>query len=182
MVDPLLQQKPGRLVPVLIGGSVMAATALVPVLNMVNCLCCAGIMGGAVLACYLHKKNFPAGVNFTVGDGALVGLLGGLFGAVVYAVITGLIWGASTQGMSVTFDESFERAIRQMESTGQDPQAVEKVRQFVEQLASSPFLLFILVLFASLLLFAVFGTLGGVIGGNIFKTKTVPEIPPAQGS
>lgn len=175
-----LQAKPSKLIPILIGGAVMAATSVIPVLNWINCLCCAGIMGGAVLSAYLYKKNFPEGMIFSTGDGAAVGVLAGLFGAVVTSIISALMFGLSSQGFSVQFDESFERAIQQVQSTGGDAHAVEQIREFIVQIAQSPFLLFIIILVFSLLLFAAFGALGGLIGGSIFKTRVVPTIPPSQ--
>jgi hypothetical protein len=107
MDDFTLQSKPNKLIPILIGGTVMAATAVIPVLNWINCLCCAGIMGGAVLATYLYKRNFPEGMIFSTGDGASVGVLAGLFGAVVNSIIAALMFGLSSQVFTVQFDESF---------------------------------------------------------------------------
>ncbi len=180
MDDYALQQKPSKLVPVLIGGAVMAATAVIPVLNMINCLCCAGIMGGGVLAVYFYKKNFSPDLPFSVGDGTIAGLFSGLVGAVLTAIIQAMMIGVSTHGLPPEFDEGFDNAIRQMEGSGQDPQIVYQMKDFITQVATSPFLLFLLILIFSLFIFAAFGTLGGVIGGNIFKTRVVKTSPPSQ--
>jgi hypothetical protein len=38
-------------------------------------------------------------------------------------------------------------------------------------------MLFIIALIFALVIFVGFGALGGVIGGNIFKTKIIPQLP-----
>ena len=160
----------------------MAATTVTPVLNWINCLCCAGIMGGAVVATWMYKRNFPPSMPFSVGDGATIGVLSGLFGAVLNSMLSALLLGVSSHNMSAAFDEKFDEALRRMESTGQDVQAFNHVRDLVLQVAQSPILLFLIILAFSLLLFAAFGVLGGLIGGSIFKTRTVPVVPPSQQS
>lgn len=182
MDDIYMQPKPGKLIPVLIGGAAMTATTVVPVLNMINCICCAGIMGGAVLATFMFKKNFPDDMPFTVGDGAVIGVLSGLVGAVLNALITVLMLGASSAGMSVEFDQKFDEIIRQLEAQGQDPHVVSQIRDFFVQVADSALLLFFLILAASIFIFAVFGVLGGLIGGSIFRTRVIPTVPPSQQS
>lgn len=177
-----IDNKPAKLVPVLIGGAAMAATAIIPFLNLVNCLCCAGIMGGAVLSAFFYKKNFPDTTPFTTGDGAAVGTLSGIVGAVLYSLYSALIFGLSSAGVSVKIDEEFSKVFQQMESSGQDVQALEQIREFVMQVAESPILLFLVILAFSILLFVAFGALGGVIGGSIFKTKNVSVVPPSQQS
>ncbi len=178
MNDMTLSNSPSKLVPVFIGGLAMTATAVIPMLNLINCLCCAGIMGGAILGVWFYKKNFPADAIFTVGDGAVIGALSGLVGAGLTAIIQALQFGIMSGG-SVQFEEELDEALQQMESAGQDPAALEAAREFITQMVTNPMMFFLVILVASMVIFVGFGALGGVIGGNIFKTKTVA---PAAGT
>ena len=174
MNDFSVDAKPSKLIPVLIGAGAMTATAVIPIISIVNCLCCAGIMGGAVLAVWFYKKSFPVDMDFRTSDGAVVGTFSGMLAAVLTSVIIVLTTGTSEE-MELQIEQAFDQAAQQ----GSDPAAIEAVQQFITQLLSSPMLLFVIILLFSLVIFTGFGALGGVIGGNIFKTKII-EQPPAQ--
>ncbi|MCZ7556722.1 MAG: hypothetical protein M5R41_10015 [Bacteroidia bacterium] len=166
-----IDQKPSKLVPVLIGAGAMTATAVIPLVNAINCLCCAGIMGGAVLGVWFYKKSFPEEMTFRVGDGAIVGTFSGMIAAVLTSIIETLTMGFSDEMMTAQLETQLEQAFDQAAQQGSDPAAIEAVQQFITSLMTNPIMLFVVVLLASLFVFTGFGALGGVIGGNIFKTK-----------
>jgi hypothetical protein len=174
--------KPKKLAAVFVGGGAMTAISLIPVLNLVNCACCAGIMGAAVLGVWYYKKSFPADMEFRVGDGATIGALSGIVGAILSTIGQVFTLGLFSQEGSLQLQDQFEQAFSQAELQTTDPGAIESVREMFMQLAASPFALFFVALFAALFLYVGFGALGGVIGGNIFKTKIIPpqQIPPAE--
>ncbi len=175
-----MDQKPSKLVPVLIGAGAMTATAVVPFLNAINCLCCAGIMGGAVLGVYFYKKSFPEGMPFRTGDGAVVGTFSGIIAAFLTAVIETVQTSFSGDGANEDTLRQIEEAFDQASQQGSDPAVMDAVQQFVTSLLNSPLMLFAVILLISLVAFTGFGALGGVIGGNIFKTKIVDQPPPTQ--
>ncbi|MBR9977083.1 MAG: DUF4199 family protein [Bacteroidetes bacterium] len=177
-------EKPSKLLPVLIGGGAMAAVSVIPVLNLINCACCAGIMGAAVLGVWFYKKEFPADTPFTIGDGAAIGALSGIVGAVLSSFLQMITLGAFSSDFMFTIEDELDEVFAQAELQATDPAAVEAIREFVMQLASTPMLLFLLGLVVSLVLYVGFGALGGLIGGNIFKTKILPpgDLPPMQNS
>ena len=166
--------KPSKLMPVLIGGSAMTAISIIPVLNWINCACCAGIMGAAVLGVWFYKKSFPPDMPFTVSDGAAVGALSGLVGAVMTSLLQSLI--LSFGSTDYTFQ--IEQALDEAQNRATDPAAMEAAREFIMQLTGNPFLLFLVGLLFALVIYVGFGALGGVIGGNIFKTRVIPAPPP----
>ncbi|MCB2205336.1 hypothetical protein KQI65_11345 [bacterium] len=172
--------KPSKLVPVLIGGGAMAVTAIVPGLNFINCACCAGIMGAAVLGVWFYKKSFPMDMPFNVGDGVIVGTLSGLIAAPLTTMLQFIMMGAASGDFAYQLQDEFEKAFSQAEMQATDPAAVEQVREVVMQLAATPFMLFLIGLVFSLIVFVGFGALGGLIGGNIFKTKIIPQQPDAN--
>ncbi|MBE0642966.1 MAG: hypothetical protein IH600_02705 [Bacteroidetes bacterium] len=184
MNDFTTMTKPSKLIPVLIGGGAMAAISVIPVLNLINCACCAGIMGAAVLGVWYYKKSFPEDMAFTVGDGAGVGALSGLVGAPLATIFTMLGMGVFSSDFTLTLQDKLDEGFSQAEMQATDPAAVESVREMFMQLAANPALLFIVGLLFALIIYVGFGALGGVIGGNIFKTKIIPpqQMPPMENS
>jgi pheromone shutdown protein TraB len=172
--------KPSKLIPVLIGGGAMTVVSIVPLINWINCACCAGIMGTAVLGVWFYKKSFPEDMAFTVGDGVTVGALSGLVAAPLTTILQFLMLGLASADFSMEMQDQIDQAFAQAETQATDPAAVEAAREVVMQLASTPLLLFAVALIFSLIIFVGFGALGGVIGGNIFKTKIVPAPPAAN--
>jgi hypothetical protein len=82
----------------------------------------------------------------------------------------------------VTFQDEVDQALSQAETQAADPAAIDMIREGFTTLAGTPVLLALLMLLAALVVFVGFGALGGVIGGNIFKTKVIPpqQMPPMQ--
>lgn len=159
-----MDNKPGKLVPALIGGGVIGLLSAVPIINFGNCLCCMWVLLGGFLAAYFYQKEFPEGVPFQSADGVLVGLLAGVFGALFgtflnyfFVAVTGMEYG-----------RDFFEGI--MES-GDIPVEVEDlVGGLFEDGFLSPFFVFIQLLF-SIVIDGLFGLIGGAIGASVFKKK-----------
>jgi hypothetical protein len=148
------------LTPALIGGLIAGVLTAIP---FVSCLCCIWIIGGGFVAAYFLSKDSP--VVLTTGDGAIVGVFAGIFGAVIDALV------------SIPFDammrdsKFINEAMQKMsEYTGELPDYVVNV---LEQITSGEFSLslFLLGLVFSMLIFAAFSALGGIIGISLFKKK-----------
>lgn len=175
--DPMLgtvEQPPPKLVPVLIGALAITAISAIPIVGVVNLCCCAGVMGGAVLGVWFYKKGFPAGMPFTISHGALVGTLSGLIAGVLMAIISALEIGLFSGDFATRMVPQMEDFLQKSKA---DPRDVQELIEAMTQLASQPTVLFLAILAATVVLFTAFGALGGVIGGNIFRTRVVP---PAQ--
>ncbi|MDX9760070.1 MAG: hypothetical protein RBU27_12995 [Bacteroidota bacterium] len=166
--------KPGKLIPVLIGGTAMVVVSAFPIINLVNLLCCAGIMGAAVLGVWFYRRGFPAGLPFTIGDGTAVGALSGVIGGAMMTVVAVVTGGLLSDDFAVRLQDELDNAFAQAGSQTADPAAIEATEQLFMQIAGNPMLLVLVVLFTLLLLFTAFGTLGGLIGGAIFKTTPPP--------
>src|SRR5258708_39925789 len=84
-----MDQKPDKLIPALYGGIIMGLISSIPFLNLVNCLCCAGVLLGGFLAVMFYKKNFtPDTPPFTSGDCLAVGAMAGVVGAFVGTILS----------------------------------------------------------------------------------------------
>ncbi len=181
MIEPLPQQQPSRLVPVLIGGVAMAVVSAIPIINLVNCACCAGIMGSAILAVWFHKKAFGPQDPFTVGMATLTGTLSGLIGGALYTIVELVEMGFFSPNFMDAFNGQMNVALEEMARTpNATPELIETTKQVMQSLASTPALFALIIFGVSVLLFTIFGALGGLIGGAIFKRKPAPMYPPFQ--
>ena len=158
-------QAPSMLKPALISGVAFGVAGAIPVINWINCACCALIIGCGFLAAFLHSKDCKtAGVAFRPGGGATVGLLSGLIYGIVSGVLGGII--SSVFGMG-----DWENVIDQIQSSGADidPEILDQIAGFME--SSGSLVMVLIGVFFALLFGAIFGTIGGLIGGSVFKNE-----------
>lgn len=163
-----MQPKPSVVLPALYGGIIIAAISAVPGLNLLNCLCCAGVLLGGVLSVFFYKKDLPPDLPLTSGDCVKVGALAGVFSALIGALLFA--------AMFSTFKEMF---INMINSVPQDAER-QQVGDLMEQLENGSFArggIIAVVLFSELLMNTAFGLLGGLIGYAIWKPSP-SQIPP----
>lgn len=164
-------QKPDKFLPALYGGIIMGAISAVPFLNFVNCLCCAGIIFGGFIAVFLYRNNFtPDTPPFTTGDCLAVGAMAGVVGAVVATVLDQvflLLFGNVLKEFILQFLESMNLDIPEG--------ALEEIRKRIEEVPTGVISIFIELVFG-LILYPIFGLLGGLIGYAVWK----PPAPAVQ--
>jgi hypothetical protein len=147
----------------------MGVLSALPFINVANC-CCLWVIGGGVLAAYVMQQNHS--LPITVADGALVGLLAGVFGAIVGTVL------------SIPIDMAFgdwqrqlmERVIENM--GGVPPDAEEMFERYRTGGAAWGFMKVMTLMFG-VVIGAVFGLLGGVLGASMFRKDQPPAPPPS---
>ena len=160
-----------NLQPALVGGLFLGVLSALPIVKYGNCLCCMWVIGGGLIAAYLLQNASQVAIG--IGDGAVTGLLAGLFGAVVGAIL-GAIFALIMGPFEV---EAMRRLI------DQNPDMPPWFRDAFENGRRGPFLVFQFVGFLiSLCVYAVFATIGGMIGASIFSrgkpTVMAAEPPP----
>jgi hypothetical protein len=165
--------RPSILKATLIGGATFGLLGSIPIVNAINCFCCALVMGGGFVAAYLYANDCKrVGVAFGAGHGAVVGLVAGVFYAIVNAIIEGLI-------TIVLGRPEPEEVLDFLEGFDMPPEALDTAERVVEVLSSS---IGVLILFGVVLAVSlVFSTIGGLIGGSVFKVAaTPPAVPPGS--
>ncbi len=172
-----MNQKPQYLKPALIGGLVTGFLSWVPIISMGNCLCCMWVVVGGVLAAYFLAEQQQRKISS--GDGALVGLLSGVFGAMIEGVLH--LMSLSIFGMR-TLASQIER-VRGL--PGISPE-VRRVLESIEggHIGGVVALFMVLAFVFGVIITALFGTLGGLLGAAIFGQKQQrlqppPPVPPA---
>jgi hypothetical protein len=175
-------EKPSKFRSTALAGTAMGVVSALPGLSLINCCCCAGIMGGGILAVYLYKQEFTEGMlPLESSDGLVLGILAGLVGAFASTVISMMIifvfgpW-------ETEFARGFvEKLLESMEESGNLPSgAADNLREMMEEaMAESTSVMGILGgLILNLIIFPLFGMLGGLLGYTFFKPKPIP--PDAQ--
>jgi hypothetical protein len=157
----------GRLQPVLLGGLFIGVLSALPIVSMGNCCCCLWVIGGGALAAYLRQQNSPYAVQ--AAEGALVGLMAGALGGLVAAVL-------SIPFMAITGPMQQQMMERIMSGSQDVP---PEAREMLERMAAGGGFRAAAALF-NVIIYSVFGLLGGLLGVVMFK-KNVPP-PPPQGT
>lgn len=166
----------GMLKPALIGGVLLGVLSALPVVGMVNCLCCAWVIAGGVLAANLYVKSSPMAV--TLGTGALLGLITGAIGAVVDTVFTiPLHIALSTAGMGVA--QQVRQAAEQLPLP---PETRQTLLGLVSAGGGTGIFFAVLSGLFKLVLYSLIATIGGALGVAIFEKRKpgVPPVPPAM--
>jgi hypothetical protein len=161
----------GRLQPALYGGLVIGVRSALPIVNLGNCCCCLWVVAGGMLAVYLRQQNSPFAV--TSAEGALVGLLAGLIGGVI-----GTILAVPMAAMMGPFQQQMIQRI-----LASQPDIPSETRDMIERAASHGGLSAVAIAFQfvwMVVVGAIFGMLGGLLGVAVFKKNAPP--PPPQGT
>lgn len=158
---------PEMLKPTLVAGVACGALASIPLLgDVLVCACCSPILACGFLAAYLYSnKCKETQASFSPGNGAMVGLISGAFCALTYTVGSGI----KTALMGTGLEESIEQMER-ME--GIPPEVLDGMRDFADN--TSALFMVALGFCVMLLLSAIFSTIGGLIGGYVFKVEPPP--------
>lgn len=139
----------------LIAGAAIGLLGSLPLLNLVNCLLCIWVWGGGLLAVYLYRRFQPGQAALTPAQGAGLGAVSGLIGAGVGAVVFLL-----TSSLSLPLMQGLARLLQ-----------VEGDLPFQSGNFTSTIVSTLVFLVIDLLLYPLFGALGGLIGASVLKPK-----------
>ena len=150
----------GKLGPALWGGLFIGLVSGIPVLNFINCACCAGVIGGGMLAVYLFKNRQAPEDVVSMQDGAILGLMAGVIGAVIGTILSSM-FGA----MSFNFLDTISRYV-------EDQELQDAIAEMHRGAFKGGF--FAIGFVVSLVVNSVFGLVGGLLGSAVFgKAKMV---------
>jgi hypothetical protein len=140
------------LIAALVGGVVTEILTNVPIINLLGCVLCLSFWIGPLLAVWLYRRLQG---DVTLGQGTGIGVLAG----VIAGVIGFLLSFANLSGLS-----SFVNGLRPFLSA-QDLQNIESP-------LSGPLLIVFNLVGVGITI--LFGAIGGLIGGAIFKRRNPP--------
>jgi hypothetical protein len=156
----------GMLKPALTGGVLLGILSALPFVSAGNCLCCAWVIGGGVLAAHLYVTNSPVAV--TLGRGVLLGLFAGIIGAVVDTLLSIPLHLVLTR-MGMGLGEQLRQAL------GQIPNLPSETRSMLESIFSGQGnigIVFLIVAgFLKMVIYGIVAMLGGGLGVAIFEKR-----------
>ncbi len=169
-------RSPDMLKPTLIAGALFGALAALPVIGFINCACCALILGCGFFGAYLYSNLCRrAGHEFRAGSGAIVGLISGAFYAMVHTLVSAII-------ELTTGGDFVARALLEWlkKLPNLPPESASAIDDALQNMGTFGPVRLIMGFLFTLLLAAVFSTIGGLIGGAVFKVDRPPPVPPVQ--
>lgn len=161
----------GMLRPALIGGVLLGVLSVAPFIQAFNCVCCAWVIGGGVLAASLYVRSAPAAV--TLGNGAGLGLLTGCIGGLVYILFSIPLIFLKSYGGTGFIEEARKNLLGL-------PDLPAGFRDAVAGMPTGGGALAVFMVFSGLLIlviFSVMGMLGGVLGVALLEKRKIGHQP-----
>ncbi len=147
----------------------MVFISIFPVLNMLNLLCCAGIIiGGAAGTWYYARQLEKAGQFIQNKDGIMIGLLAGIISAIVYVIF-------STTIMMIAKQNPVELVYKMTEQWGFTipPESEKMLRTVYEDYQKNGFspIMIGVELVSRIVSHCIFGPIGGLLVASILNKR-----------
>jgi len=138
-----------------VGGLVAAALNSIPVLNFINCFCCAGIMLGGAVALLYYDRSFSIREYIPPAISVTVGITSGLFAAFISLGIDYIIY--------INFGHwEIEFLYDVLDGMDEVPTIIEEMVYEIEEELRAGFI-WGSILFRNLILMPIFCLIGAVI-------------------
>ena len=157
-------QRQGYYQAVVLGALVAALTDSLPLLNLVNCLCCIGIASGGMITLWVLRRQMPEKEFFTTPEVIHLGLVTGLLGAFlsfVFQYIVFLIYG----------NWQVQWLLQAMNNMEELPPLWEKLYEELQKPEYQGFA-GLAILVRNLIIFPVFTFFGALLMNKIFIRKS----------
>jgi len=142
-------------------GSIVTGVLSASYLSFINTICCLGVIIGGMVAVQQYTSRTGRAVES--GDGAVIGALAGAGGAVFGSVFDAALRPLGLDSTSIS-QGMMEDWMRNME--GQQGMSPEMMQQF--QGGERSIMMFVVGLGVSVVLYALFGAIGGALGTAFF--------------
>lgn len=152
--------------PALMSGALFGFLSGIPIVSALNCACCSLIVGAGVMSSYMVIKGSLEPVAY--GRAALTGLMAAIFALPVMWLTQAVLMLVSPVDLMQEFRDSLDQA------SGMTPDLAESA-EVLEEIGLPVLIAFVGMV--QTIIYAIFGTLGGVIGCAIFEKRS--SIPPA---
>ena len=161
--------------PALIGGVLLGIFSVLPVIGSFNCVCCAWVIGGGLLAAHLYVKASLTPV--TLGRGVALGSITGLIGSLVYILFwIPLYLMVKKSGVNIT------DLVRQ--STERWLKAMPEMRDYLQTASTQSDIGLSVIIFGIIFtagIFCIFAMLGGAVGVAVFEKRKTGAPPDTGG-
>ena len=138
-----------------VGGLVAGALNSIPILNFINCFCCAGIMLGGAVALIYYDRSFAIREYLPPATAVTIGITAGLFGAFISLGIDYIIY--------INFGHwEIEFLYDLLDEMDEVPSALGEMLDELEQELQAGFI-WGSILFRNLILMPIFCLIGAVV-------------------
>lgn len=166
-------QTPSKFTPIIISTIIISVISLLPVLNLINIFCCAGVLLGVFAGCaYYNNKLKQDGKLLQYKDGVAIGLLSGLVSALIIVTVTTLISMTSNQN-------PIPELFKMIDSQGLTiPREIEEFMQKIsEEYRKNGFsiTLTLITLASDIVIYPMFGIIGGLLSVSILSRRKNAE-------
>jgi hypothetical protein len=117
---------------------------------------------GGIIAVRQYHKNL-GGLQLTSSEGMTLGLMAGASGALISTILTAMITG----GVKRQID-------RILEYSSEMPPEIEDALIRIQDMGGELFFVIVGLVF-SLIIYSIFGIIGGLIAVSMFKKKQIPQ-------
>ena len=149
-----MEHRSGKFMPALWGGLLSGFIGGVPAVAWLNCFCYSGVMLGGILAVYLYRRELGPEQLVDSADGALLGLTSGALGVLIAAILNMFV---ATTNLNFVFRMAQNLGSAQLDDWLYrfDPAMLKR-------------LLFFFWFSFNLVVYCLFGLVGGLLGVALF--------------
>jgi len=160
---------PNKILPIVVGTIIMTMIATIPIINLINVFCCAGIIVGGFAGVYTYWKQLQnTGTMLTAKDGGMIGILCGILSAIFVTGFGVLI--SLFSDINPMLDVM--RAIDEM-GVQMPPELIQYMEKFSDEFNQhgfSPTITIFSFIF-NLILYPLFGSIGALLGVSLLNKK-----------
>jgi hypothetical protein len=161
--------QPSKFTPIIISSVIMVTISLFPLLNLVNLICCSGIiLGGFAGTAFYSKQLAGAGKIIQFKDGAAIGILSGIISALLVVVLSTLL-------SMILKENPIPELFKIVDSQKMNiPPEIEKFLQRISDEYSKSgfsFTLMLISLGIDIVTYPLFGALGGLLAVSILSRR-----------
>lgn len=147
-----------------IAGVLMALFSTLPFISVANCCLCLWLWTGGILAVFLYRRFAGIQGSITVSQGVLIGLLAGVISAILGAIFEAIFGPISWRIINNLIN-----------SVGGMEDSLGSITGLFGQAKGFSFV----TLGLNLIIYSIFGLIGGLLGAVIFKGSKTAEQPAA---
>ena len=143
-------------------GAVVTGILSTSYLGLINTICCLGVIVGGIVTTQQYTARTAGAV--ASGDGAALGAFAGAAGAVLSALFDVMLGplGLDSQAVQQNIQEQF---MQTMGEQGMSPEMMQQMQGDAPGLLSA---MGLALLFMNVVVFAIFGAIGGALGTALF--------------
>lgn len=158
-----------KFTPIIISTAIITTISVFPFLNFINLLCCAGVIIGVIAGTgYYNSQLKKSGEVIQFKDGAAIGILSGILSAILVVIFTTMISLVLKQNPIPTLYNIIDKQGFHL------PPDIEKLlNKISDEYNKSGFSITLTIanLVMYILIYPLFGLLGGLLGVSIFGRK-----------